>query len=146
MPRKAKKKPEEAKAAGGEGAARIEVVEREAARQLLTIEPDDSAWATGSLESSITSGALVRVRPPADASDEAIAGLRETLRSAGAAAVKVLPRAAGTSFAVVPEGERERKAGRTIRQVVMERAEAAVTADRPALLQALDEALSEVGL
>lgn len=113
------------------------------ARPLSTTTPDDPVWRGA--PASCPPGAIVRLRPPADASDADVARAREAHERAGAVRCRVEPRAAGVEVLARPRsaGKAER---RTFREVVMGMAAEARAHDREALVAVLDEALTEEGL
>lgn len=61
-------------------------------RRLYTVAPDDACWRSERSTRPDVTGAIVRMRPPADATDDAIAKLRKEFEQQGAARVFVLPR------------------------------------------------------
>lgn len=91
----------------------------------------------------------MRIRPPAEASDADVLRQRDAHERAGAARVRVEPRAAGQRVAAP---ERERPAEETpsakarMRSVVMSMANESRAHDRAALVEELDRALSEQGV
>jgi hypothetical protein len=114
------------------------------ARALLTIRPQDPVWSGA--PPVCPSGAIVRIRPPAEASDADVLRQRDAHERAGAARVRVEPRAAGERV-MQAKSEPERPAARTtIRDVVMGMAGESRAHDRTALIDELDRALSEQGV
>lgn len=117
------------------------------ARALLTVRPQDPVWSGA--PPVCPTGAIVRIRPPAEASDADVLRQRDAHERAGAARVRVEPRAAGQRVAVP---ERERPAEETptakarMRSVVMTMANESRAHDRAALVDELDRALSEQGV
>ncbi len=62
------------------------------ARDLLTFEPGDSAWSGKKPKRKHYQGAVVRLKPPAGATDEQVEELRSYCETRGAAKIVVLPR------------------------------------------------------
>ncbi len=131
----------------------VKTVELGGARRLVSIETDSEVWSSDvDVRQALGSkykieGAIVRVKPPAVASDEQITHVKELLAEHGAVAVKVLPRASGEIPAHVAKESRGRGPQRTIRQVVLDRAAAVSNSrDRDALLQTLNNIMDEAGL
>jgi hypothetical protein len=109
--------------------------------RLLTLGAEHGAWDGGPLPDA--HGAIVRVVPPANATDESIGVVLDRCRALGVAAVKLLPRAAG-DVAVVPEVARA--ARRSHRAVVDELVQGAEGVDREALARAVGATMDEEGL
>ncbi len=131
----------------------VKNVELGDARRLVSIETDSEVWATDiDVRQALGAkheigGAIVRVKPPAGASDEQITHVKELLAEHGAVAVKVLPRASGEIAAHVSKENQGQRPQRTIRQVVLDRAGAVSNSrDREALLQTLNNVMDEAGL
>jgi hypothetical protein len=121
----------------------VRVVPSPEARVLQTISPDDPVWRGGA--ASCAPGAIVRIRPPADASNADVERLINALRRAGAVRCRAEPRAA--SAEVLTRPERPAKAERrTIREVVERMVAESRAHDREALAATTDEALTEEGL
>jgi hypothetical protein len=114
-------------------------------RRLITIESTDPYWSDKPLSISATAfvGAIVRVQPPANASDIVISHLRDLLKVMGAEVVRFNSRA---SADVVPTVRApEHKARAKAREVVMMMAEHAPLF--PSELKViLDLELTKVGL
>lgn len=124
-------------------APRIGFVPASSARVLATIGPDDPAWKGE--HPACPPGAIVRIRPPASASDADVARVQASLERAGASRARVEARAAGAD--VLPrKAERAPAERRTIREVVIGMAGEARSEDRGALVAFLDEVLSEEGI
>lgn len=112
-------------------------------RRLITIHPTDPVWT--SFDVRCESGSIVRVRPPATASDADIERIESALRRAGAVRVRIEPRAAGEK--VVAQIEVPKRAVRsTMRETVLMMASEARTHNREALLEELERAMSEEGI
>lgn len=107
------------------------------ARRLVTIRAGQS------LEEDLAPGAIVRIEPGSDWTDEQIEHAVTYFRDAGAAAVKVLPRAAGPQVMVKPAKAAPRA---TLRQVALEVMAEMKGADEARLREAVEETLAEVGL
>lgn len=112
-------------------------------RKLVTIHPSDSAWT--SLGVRCAEGSIVRVRPPATASDADVARVEAALLQAGAVRVRVEPRAAGEKV-VAPVMAPKRAARSTMRATVLSMATEARTHNREALRAELERAMSEEGI
>jgi hypothetical protein len=109
-----------------------EVREVEDARALLTLGPDAKCWTSPARiahDVGIPLGSIVRVLPPPDASDEAVAFVRTSLEAAGAAVVRVLPRRKGS---VLPQA-RPAEVHKTTREVVEQLVGESNVEDREAL-------------
>jgi hypothetical protein len=127
-----------------------EVEHREVqAREVVTIGAGDPFWRQGTIE--VAPGALMRLIPPADATDERIAAVQRMVLAAGAAGVKLMPRAAGREIA---EGEVEPAVEQgsapttgDLREAVARELEAAKgLPDRAAVATRIEEALGAAGL
>ena len=116
--------------------------QRVKARRLVTISPKDSIWVESYVGDTLRllSGAIVRAFPPADAGDERIEAVKLELEAAGAARVRIEPRATGTKT-VAPETAPP-EVRQAPRVVVMQMADEARTRDREALVGVLDAALT----
>lgn len=124
----------------------VRVEANESARKLVTFRPPDDG-PIESPEGSALQGAIVRIVPKADATDEQIAGLEAGAYAAGALTVKALPRE--SKAAVVVRQRRklsDDERSRTPRQVVMHLAEKSNSGDRKALGALLEEVIDEEGL
>lgn len=128
--------------------ARLEVHGVDATR-LLTIGPDHSYWRVGppaAPEGDTWSGTIVRVRPPATATDHEVEALVAALRDLGSA-VKVDPRAAAEGVVVEDEDGGKHVDSRSLRQVVTDRlSRARNVLDPERLRHLLDRALDEAGI
>lgn len=121
------------------------------ARELLTVSEGSALWVgvpgpyvAGVHAVDDIKGAIVRLKPPPDATDEKVEQAREALLRSGAAAVRVMPRQRKD---VVPQkAKRDPVPLRGPREVVMEMAEQANTEDKAALKSLLEDALSAAGL
>jgi hypothetical protein len=111
-------------------------------RELVTIRPTDPVWISDSIVCK--AGSIVRLQPPATASDADIARVKEGLQRAGAVRVRVEPRAKGEK--VVAQKEERPAARATIREVVFGMSDEARTHNREALHAELERALSEEGI
>jgi hypothetical protein len=109
-------------------------------RRLVTIHPTDSVWT--SFDARCEPGSIVRVRPPSTASD---ADVEADLKRAGAARVRIEPRAAGEKV-VAPIEVPKRAARSTMRETVLTMANEARTHNREALQEELERAMSEEGI
>jgi hypothetical protein len=90
-------------------------------------------------------GAIVRIRPPADAADSDIARQRAAYERAGAARIRVEPRAAGERVRANAVEHEPRPPRAMVREVVMAMAAEARTHNRAALVEELDGALTAQG-
>lgn len=121
------------------------------ARKLITIDADHGCWAGDvlNIEAEIK-GAIVRIMPPANATDERIETIGKLCEMNGAVATKILPRRAIGAIGVAAEqakeadGNDERVLG--LRVAVHAVAARMATADRDALRVELDSVMDEVGL
>lgn len=112
-------------------------------RRLVTIHPSDSVWT--SFVVRCEPGSIVRVRPPATASDADIERVEAALKRAGAARVRVEARSAGEK--VVASIDIPRRAARsTMRETVLQMASEARTHNREALIEELERAMSAEGI
>lgn len=112
-------------------------------RRLVTIHPSDSVWT--SFVVRCEPGSIVRVRPPATASDADVARVETALLQAGAARVRVESRAAGEKV-VAPIDVPKRAARSSMRSTVLTMASEARTHNRKALLEELERAMSAEGI
>jgi hypothetical protein len=111
-------------------------------RELLTVGEGDEVWWTFSM--SVSPGAIVRLQPPPEATDEEIERMKRELLRLGAAAVRAMPRRLGS---VVPQVEaRAVKASEGARQAAMALVDEAHTRDRDALRDAVEVSLAASGL
>jgi hypothetical protein len=109
---------------------------------MVTFGPDHPVWG-GERLTLDADRHFFRLDPPPAVAPETIAALVTKLRSAGAAAVKVLPRVADKPVA---EAAHAAPTSATARQVVAELVAASRVVDRPALEALIEAALSEAGL
>jgi hypothetical protein len=124
--------------------SRIEVVHVEA-RALYNIREDDAFWSATEADAYVPDvrGALVKVQPPADASDMSLVQLERRLRDRGATEVRFLPRPRQQSIGAAAQVRGSHKAVRAVvEQMVVE----APTKDRGALREVVGEALDGAGL
>lgn len=127
----------------GAGVARLEARALEA-RRLLTVEPEAAVWTGAEIEDEVE-GAIVRLQPPADATDARIEEIKALFELSGAVAVKVIPRQASGSIGRCADDEvTVEPVG--LRQAVYEVAEQMATADAEALRLELDSVMDEVGM
>ena len=112
-------------------------------RRLTTIGPSDSVWTT--FDVRCDSGSIVRVRPPATASDADVERVEAGLKRAGAVRVRVEARSAGDKV-VAPIDDPKRAARSTMRETVLSMATEARTHNREALRAELERAMSEEGI
>jgi|HubBroStandDraft_5_1064220.scaffolds.fasta_scaffold183013_2 hypothetical protein len=121
----------------------------EKGRALLRVHPDGSAWAIpdtfASMLGTIAEGAIVRLDPPASASDADVDVVRDAFVRAGAAAVRVSDRQRD-AVVVDPETKVEIAAPRDVRAIVRELVDAANVEDREALRELCEVHLSKAGL
>ena len=105
---------------------------------LITLGPDAVAWTSGGLPDM--QGAIVRLLPPADVSDDRIEAVTASVRQAGAVATKLLARAAGDQAVTLP-GIAPPPVRRRQRDVVLE-----LVGDRPALATLVGSIMDQEGL
>lgn len=123
------------------GVATVRMVPVPSPVAMVTLGAEHGAWEGGPLPDA--HGAIVRVVPPAGASDEQIGAVLERLRSLGIAGTKLLPRVAGDAM-VLPDAPRPVR--KRHREVAMELASEAVGVDRDALLAVVNAVMDEEGL
>jgi hypothetical protein len=122
----------------------ISRVQRGKARMLITLGPNHAMWRNGATWiPSLYAGALVRLVPPAEATEAEIQANAETLRANGASAVRVMPKAASETVGLPKAPLAPAK---PYRAIVMELVEQAATEDREGLRGAVIEALMRAGL
>jgi hypothetical protein len=121
----------------------IRFVPLDETRVLLTVRPTDPVW-TGA-PPVCAPGAIVRIRPPADAADSDIARQRAAYERAGAVRIRVEPRAAGERVRANIVEDEPRPPRAIVREVVMAMAAEARTHNRTALIEELDRALTTQG-
>ena len=119
---------------------RVESVEVEGARRLVTIGPDDDVWSRPT-ETTVTSTDLVRIRPPADAPESLVEDVRKIVASV-AAAVRVEP---ARRSAVVVEPAASRPHARA-RDVVLGIARESNVEEREKLVELVENILGRCGL
>lgn len=112
-------------------------------RRLITIHPTDSVWSSSVVRCE--AGSIVRVRPPATASDADVERIEAELKRAGAVRVRVEPRASGEKVVATQEAPK-RAARSTMRETVLSMASEARTHNREALLEELERTMSEEGI
>lgn len=127
-----------------------EVREVDGARALITIDGTDKVWSEAWEDSRVVAdtmtyfkGAIVRVQPPADATDERVEAVQALLVNAGAEVVRVAPR---RKASVLPPAAREAVAHESARQVVGELVGAAHVEDREALRAFVDGVMARQGI
>lgn len=129
---------------GSDGVRAIEVPK---ARRLVTIPPDHPVWEPGDITITfpkIQAGDIVRIRPPASAPDEVIAGMRELCALRGAERVFVLPK---PKSEVIPDRKKAAKVTAVgARAAVMGLVVESNSADREALAKLCDRVMSEENL
>ncbi len=115
-------------------------------RRLLTIEAEDKLW-DAKRRSAVAGidGAIVRLRPPAAATDEQVEVLRAFFEKAGAERVTVLPRPRAD---VVPADahEKSRTSAVGARRAVESLVEESNSRDKSALGKLCERVMAEVGL
>lgn len=112
-------------------------------RRLVTIYPSDPVWT--SFTPKCEAGSIVRVRPPATASDADVARVEAALLKSGAVRVRVEPRVAGEKV-VAPQEAPKRAARSSMRETVLQMASEARTHNREALCEELERAMSAEGI
>lgn len=123
------------------GHARVRVVPVAQPVVMLTLGPEHGAWEGGPLPDA--HGGIVRVVPPAQATDEQIGAVLDRLRNLGTAGVKLLPRATGDAV-VLPAVERPVR--KRHREVVTELVNESVGVDRALLLEVVQAVMDAEGL
>jgi hypothetical protein len=133
------------------GGARFEARPIVSVRPLVRVHSTGEAWTNVdaialTLPAGMTAGSIVRLDPPADATDELVAAVREAFVVAGAAAVRVGERP--KSVVVTPRGDEIRPAPRDVRQVVAELVAEANLADpaRDDLGSLAEDIMSKAGI
>lgn len=124
-----------------DGASTARWLAFEAPIRLVTLDSTAVIWTSGGLPE--VTDAIVRVIPPADATDERIGAVLDAVRAAGAVATKLLPRVSGP-MAVLPEVPRP--ARRRHRDVVNELVAESVGVDREALARIVGDVMDQEGL
>lgn len=113
------------------------------ARPMQTVEWDvNEGWDVP--DGSAFDGAFVRIRPPANATDDDVHQVRAAVVLAGALAIRTLPRPRAT-----PETKASREAPRqreTHRQACQALVATVATQDRPALEREVEAVMVKVGL
>jgi hypothetical protein len=114
-------------------------------RVLVTIKSDSEIWKSSAiLEEMELGGSIVRLIPPATATDLQIEELKVRCTEMGAVAVKPLPRQQ-----LGKAGEQDdpkRIASKDLRAAVLEVADRMATDDKTALLKELNFAMDEAGI
>ena len=128
----------------GEGYA-LKVVDRKAARKLVTIPPDHVYWSKPpglyAFPEDVT-GAIVRVQPPPGATDEQVQALQESFAAVEVARVKVQPWSRAKEEIVLAPGQVHE--GANAREVVQHMGHASPRAAE--LEPLLDELMTKHGL
>lgn len=124
-----------------------------ASRRLVTIGSDSQLWkdvqdgvelVVSSAPNTDLTGAIARVRPPADTSKEHVDKICTYLCDSGCE--KVRPEPAEVSAAELPEQAREAAKVGTHREIVVDLVSKARTRDRQALENLVEEVMGEEGL
>jgi hypothetical protein len=116
------------------------------ARALLTVEQESALWDPDRrCAVSVPRGAIVRLRPPATATDDDVARVRDCYEKLGAERVSVLPR---PKAEVVPARVAREAPARaeSARAAVLALVEEANTKDRATLRSLCEMVMAEVGL
>lgn len=122
----------------------VSFVRLDAPRPLVTVTPSDPVWSGAAL--ACPAGSIVRVQPPARATDVEIARVREACERRGAARCRIEPRAADDRVVLAARKEIAPMRSSSVREVVDGVASEARTHDRSALVAMLDELMSAEGL
>lgn len=118
-------------------------------RRLYTVEPDRSEWlhterVLGVGPKEFFEGAIVRLRPPATATDVDVDRVRTFYEKAGAAKVSVLPRPKAD---VIPQDVQQAPAKAVgAREAVLSLVEESNTKDRDGLRAFCERVMAECGL
>lgn len=120
----------------------------DASRELHTIDSNHPYWSkppTPRAKDPSVVGAIVRLRPPASATDEQVEAMRKLFAKAGAERVTVLPRPRAE---VVPANAHDRACEKAIgaRQAVLSLVEESNSKDKKALGGLCERVMAEVGL
>jgi hypothetical protein len=128
--------------ASGEGVSRVPLD----SRNLITVLPDWPIWkGTVSKKALDATGAIVRIRPPPEATDEDVERVRALMLMKGAERVGVLPRPRAELVpAAVAEAARGKAYG--ARQAVLSLVEESNSKAREALSALCEKIMAEVGL
>ncbi len=119
-------------------------VPHDGAVSLITIDEDSPVWLKPTTMTMKVKGAIVRLRPPPDVTDETVQVAIGVLTKQGALAVRVLPRRKGDA---VPQEVRNKPTPKaSIRAVVLQLVDAAHTSDRDKLGMLVLSTLDKVGL
>lgn len=151
-PKQPKPKPKRKRGKRGK-ATRVYQVEavRVDARRLVSIEPHDPIWQRDESAPPVhaypeNKDAIVRLKPPADATDKLIADIERACRNDGAMAVKVLPRENAAAVVVQGKRRREREEKMTHRQRVAKMVADANSQRHRSLAALCTEVMDEEGL
>jgi hypothetical protein len=117
----------------------VRVVELES-RRLVTISPAHEYWTAKRIE-PIT-GAIYRVKPPAQVTDDDVAELVSKLQQAGVISWNVLPRESAPAIVARAAAKKASTARQVVRSMVAE----ARSSDPEALSAACESIMQEVGL
>lgn len=121
-------------------------VKLDGSRELATIPPESLIWAPeNNFKWKPGAGAIVRLRPPADASDADVERASEYFRKAGAERVTVLPRPRAE---VIPAEAHERSPEKALgaRDAVLSLVAESNSKDKEALAKLCERVMAEVGL
>ena len=128
---------------------RVTFLRNEQARRLVSVDHHDPAWmdAIGHVKlRADAKDAIVRVCPPADASDEDIAAIEAALRNDGAMIIRTIPRAPAGKPVVAARGQKDAQS-MPARKVVEEMVNGATAShDKEALAAFCETVMSEEGL
>lgn len=138
-----RKKPE-AETAPREAVRHVPV---EGSRRLVTVAIDDSCWRSDAQTIPFVEGAIVRMRPPIDATDERIEELRKDFIRHGAVRVFALPRPRAE---VLPGGKEDvvlpKAKAMSARAAVMSLVDESNSKDKESLRALCEKVMSKVGL
>ena len=126
---------------------RVTAVPHKSPRPVFTLEEDNVIWMwTGG--SILSFGAMehgvIRLKPPATATDELVEGVKAELLAAGALAVRVLPRPRAEPL--VKEVREPAVARETLREAALHVASTLASGDQVALLERVEKTMSKVGI
>lgn len=113
------------------------------ARPLVTIGPDAECWRSETMPENFEKGAIVRIKPPPDATDARLNAVVEQCKRQGAIAIRITPPDPGTSKATkqtaVPTVQSHRR-------VVEDLVAGMKSSDKKALEELCAEVMDEEGL
>lgn len=138
--------PKSGKAAKPKKQGNVLAVTVSGARGLHTVEPDHYSWKDGPdlRADPIEPGAIVRLRPPATATDAEVERSRKAFEEAGAARVTVLPRPRAELLPEKAAGAPQKAVG--AREAVLSLVEESSSKDKGALRALCEKVMAEVGL